>query len=172
MIEIIITSIIAYFSTNLDYILLLVLLLGTYRRPRLILIGDLIGTSVLIILPMIIAKLLGEVPKMWLIGLLGIFPIFFGIKALFPNKTPAINETEPNLNSSLKIIFNTTILTITGCGADNIAVYIPIFIHKTNLELLVSYMIMMLMALSFFAGSIAIGHNKKLNNYLTAMGII
>lgn len=170
MVEIIINSIVAYVSTNLDYILVLVLLIGTYKKTKPILAGDLIGTSFLTILPMIIARILGSVPQMWVIGLLGIFPIIFGIKELLPKKHYSNSNIETSNDSTYTIVIKTVLITITACGADNVAVYIPIFIKKTNIELIAAFIVMLLMAVVFFVLATKIGDNNKVKHILNKYG--
>lgn len=171
MIEIIFNSVVAYFSTNLDYLLVLVLLLGSYKNPKLVLTGDLIGTVGLTLLPMAIARILGAVPEMWILGLLGIFPILFGIKELIPPKPHSRDEIDGDSNiSKIRIVTKVIAITITACGADNVAVFIPIFIKKTNLELFLALITMIIMAVIFFFVAILIEDNKPIKNILGKYG--
>ena len=83
MLEIILNSIVSYISTNMDYILVLVLLIHAHRFKSPILIGDMIGTTILTVTPMTIAILLRAVPETWMLGFLGLFPIYFSLTSFF-----------------------------------------------------------------------------------------
>ena len=78
--EIIITSLIAFASTNVDDIFLLTLFYGDKRfRHREILAGQLLGIGTLIAISLA-GSLLGLLVAPPYMGLLGLIPIFFGSK--------------------------------------------------------------------------------------------
>ncbi|WP_429971619.1 cadmium resistance transporter [Fructilactobacillus sp. Tb1] len=167
--EIILNSIASYISTNMDYILVLILLIHAHKYKMPILIGDLIGTTILTTIPMIIAILLRAVPQTWMIGFLGIFPLYFAFSSLLGNQNRFSSEENDN-KSRLKLIIHTVIITVTACGADNIAIYIPIFIRKTSFELAVALIVMLCMAVVFFMLAIIISKNHQLEDFLNRYG--
>ncbi|WP_395319526.1 cadmium resistance transporter [Fructilactobacillus frigidiflavus] len=169
MLEIILNSIVSYISTNMDYILVLVLLIHAHRYYSPILIGDMIGTTILTITPMTIAILLGAVPETWMLGFLGLFPLYFSFKSFF-GKNSNNDLDESDNKSRLKLVIHTVIITVAACGADNVAVYIPIFIRKSMFELIVAFCVMLIMAIVFFGLAIIISKNKQLEKFLNRYG--
>jgi cadmium resistance protein CadD (predicted permease) len=80
MLNTIITGVTAYISTSLDYLLILLVVFGgTPKHQRgLVYVGDLVGTSILVGISLILAYALGFVPQPWLLGLLGPDPGLHG----------------------------------------------------------------------------------------------
>lgn len=165
MLEIILNSIVSYISTNMDYILVLVLLIHAHRFKSPILIGDMIGTTILTVTPMTIAILLRAVPETWMLGFLGLFPIYFSLNSFF-GKSNNNSLEEADNKSRFKLILHTVIITVAACGADNIAVYIPIFIRKSTFELVVAFCVMLTMAVIFFGLAVVISKDKRLEQFL------
>ncbi|MFB2833427.1 cadmium resistance transporter [Floridanema evergladense] len=147
-------GIIAFAATNIDDIIILLLLfsqLGENFRRRNIIIGQYLGFAVLVAasLPGYFG---GLVVKQEWIGLLGLLPIAIGIKQLIDrNKDTAqvqtvSNDFQQNLPSNSLIAFILSIfnpktyqvaaITIAN-GGDNISIYIPLFAGQNLNDLLV-----------------------------------
>lgn len=131
--EIVITSIIAFASTNIDDIFILTLFYGNKKfKEGEILSGQILGISLLIAISLI-GSLIGLLINPAYIGLLGLIPIYLGAKGiwgLLKNKT----ESEGSNNIS-KGEGKNHVLTIAGVtianGGDNIGIYIPLFAALT-----------------------------------------
>jgi cadmium resistance transport/sequestration family protein len=127
--ELIVTSILAFISTNIDDIFILTLFFGNKRfKPREIIVGQYLGIIGLIAISFI-ASLAGLVIDKMYIGLLGLIPIYLGIKGLIElfRKTNS-NESSEELELDHK---RSNILSVAGVtianGGDNIGIYTPIF---------------------------------------------
>lgn len=126
--EIILTSVLAFISTNIDDVFLLMLFFGNKRfKNHEIIIGQFLGILTLILISLAIS-FIGLIIDPAYIGLLGFLPIFFGIKALlYLNKQHADNETN-NIESTPG---RSNVLTVWGVtianGSDNIGIYVPLF---------------------------------------------
>src|SRR6187455_1575737 len=80
--EILVTSILAFVSTNIDDIFLLTLFFGNKKfRDKEIITGQFLGMLILIVASLA-GSLLGLILKQEYIGLLGLFPIYLGMKGL------------------------------------------------------------------------------------------
>lgn len=145
MIETIVTALLAFASTNVDDLfILMVLFTATPQsfRPSNILAGQYLGITTLIAISLV-GSLIGIViPKVY-IGLLGFFPVYLGIRKLFTRNDNT--DDAPTLASEKKYILSSVIspatlsvasITIAN-GADNIGIYIPLFVNLsvTNLIL-------------------------------------
>ena len=126
--EIIITSLIAFASTNVDDIFLLTLFYGDKRfRHREILAGQLLGIGTLIAISLA-GSLLGLLVAPPYMGLLGLIPIFLGVKgiiALWRNNADADDEDLHTRKGKSRLL-SVAGVTIAN-GGDNIGIYVPLF---------------------------------------------
>jgi cadmium resistance protein CadD (predicted permease) len=118
------TSIVAFISTNIDVIFLLMLFYarGKFSRTNIVL-GQYLGISTLVMISFVGAYI-GSFFDQRYVGLLGLFPIYLAIREtikLFRSNNEDDNKTE--LKSSG--IFAIAGVTIAN-GGDNVGVYIPL----------------------------------------------
>ncbi len=135
----IITSVIAYISTNVDDILILMLLLSQVRgvaKGRLI-TGHFLGVGLITVISMLGALGLQKLPVKYT-GLLGIVPIILGIRAWFDR------DGDEGTGTAAPGVLGMAMITL-GNGADNIGVYLPLFTALTNTERIVAIGVFILM---------------------------
>jgi cadmium resistance transport/sequestration family protein len=127
--ELIITSILAFISTNIDDIFILILFFGNKRfKTREIVIGQYLGIITLIAIAFV-ASLAGLIIDKPYIGFLGLIPVYLGIKSLigfFRNKDIDQSSEELKLDGNRSNILSVAGVTIAN-GGDNIGIYTPIF---------------------------------------------
>ncbi len=132
--DLIVTSILAFISTNIDDIFILTLFFGNkHFKPREIIIGQYLGISSLIAISFV-ASLAGLVIDKMYIGLLGLIPIYLGIKGLivlFGNSKNKDSDEELRTDSERNNIFVVAGVTIAN-GGDNIGIYTPLFATLTT----------------------------------------
>lgn len=169
MISVIITAFISFISTNIDNIFILMVLFAQINesmQKRHIILGQYIGTMVLFIVSVLGAYGLNLVPPQYT-GLLGLVPILLGIKewikyreekrliAKEDEEDVVVKEVRGKSKLSKLIhpaIVNVFLITIAS-GADNIGIYIPVFVRLNVLELIITLIIfLLLLALWCFAG--------------------
>ncbi|WAH37202.1 cadmium resistance transporter [Alicyclobacillus dauci] len=119
------TGCISFAATNIDDIFVLTALFSqsdSVKRKAYIVAGQYLGMCLLIILSSIGALGALIIPKTWL-GLLGIVPIYLGVKMFYTKE-----EAKTNSRNVL-IDLNTykVMLIVIGNGVDNLSVYIPLF---------------------------------------------
>lgn len=117
----IVTSVIAYISTNLDDIFVLTLLLAQAGRAaggRLI-AGHFLGVGCIVALSMLGALGLQGLPLNY-VGLLGLVPIAMGIRAWMEGGVDSAPEKQAVGTLGMAMI-------TLGNGGDNLGVYIPLF---------------------------------------------
>jgi cadmium resistance transport/sequestration family protein len=135
--QIALTSLIAFIATNLDDLVVLVLLFAQSAnrspnriRPSQIVLGQYLGFAALILLSL--PGFLGGqmVPKPW-IGLLGLVPIGLALRSLLnpdddDEAVQAVNlPTQPHLFLSPQT-YAVAAITLAN-GGDNIGIYLPLF---------------------------------------------
>ncbi|KRK37371.1 cadmium resistance transporter [Levilactobacillus parabrevis] len=129
MLKTILTGVTAYISTGLDYLIILMVIFGRVKHQDrwLVLVGDFLGTTVLVGSSLIVAFFLGFVPAPWLLGLLGLIPIYLGIKLWVQGDDDDAGEIAAKVAKPQSLIWNVALITVATCGADNIGIYVPIF---------------------------------------------
>ncbi|BBD68072.1 cadmium resistance transporter [Nostoc commune NIES-4072] len=137
------TGSIAFIATNIDDIVILLLLFSQINanfRRRHIVAGQFLGFTVLLILSL--SGLFGGLvlSKSW-IGLLGLLPIAIGISSLVNKQEDSLEEvvatTEESEASNITNFlspqtYSVAAITVAN-GSDNISVYVPLF-ASSNLE--------------------------------------
>ncbi|HFJ9402849.1 TPA: cadmium resistance transporter [Bacillus paranthracis] len=143
MVTTIISSFIAFTSTNIDDIFILLVLFSQVKtgvckeedrtfqgktkiKELYIVIGQYLGFSVIIFLSIIGSLSSFFIPISW-IGLLGFVPIYMGVKGLFSLRSNKSNEVIDNTSGSL---FKVAAITLAN-GSDNISIYIPMFASQS-----------------------------------------
>ncbi|MEK0288649.1 CadD family cadmium resistance transporter [Caldifermentibacillus hisashii] len=145
MLTTIVSAIVSYIATSIDYIVILVVLFAQVKNRkggvRDIVLGQYLGFTVLIIISLLASFGIAFIPQQW-IGLLGLIPIFIGLKVLF-EKDEGDEEDEEILESTNR--FSSFILSVTvimlAAGGDNLGVYIPYFTVLNTIELIVTIVI-------------------------------
>lgn len=123
-------SVIAFISTNLDDIFLLTLFFGTQRfGNKEIVIGQYAGIISLIGVSFI-ASFVGLILDTRYIGLLGLMPVYLGVRGMI-RQLRSVHETEESPDSDIpqkgyQQILSVASVTVAN-GADNISIYTPLF---------------------------------------------
>lgn len=161
MISVIISAVISFISTNIDDILVLMILFSkadSKEKRKHIFIGQYIGIGILVLISVLGALGLSIVPEKY-VGFLGIVPIFIGINEFYEYKTGIEEDTEvleieegwakaSILNSLKKHIpldaVKVSMISIAN-GADNIGIYIPMFRVMTPMDLVITILIFAIM---------------------------
>ncbi|WP_125574458.1 cadmium resistance transporter [Levilactobacillus huananensis] len=129
MLKTILTGVTAYISTGLDYLIILMVIFGRVKHEDrwLVLIGDFLGTIVLVGSSLAIAFFLGFVPAPWLLGLLGLIPIFLGLKLWVAGDDDDTDAIAAKVSDPKRLIGSVALITMATCGADNVGIYVPLF---------------------------------------------
>ncbi len=142
MIQTILSATGVYISTSIDYLFILFIIFTQLSNPSQkahVYAGQYLGTGVLVLVSLIAAYVVSFIPEDWLIGLLGLIPLFLGIRfAIVGEEDEDEEEIIEELNSrdSSKLFWTVTLLTIAS-GGDNLGIYIPYFAALTWGEILV-----------------------------------
>lgn len=133
MIETFILSITSFVGTNIDDIFINTLFFTeakTKADNRNIVIGKYLGIGALILLSVLGAFGLQFLPQQY-IGYLSLVPIGLGIKEIIvafqSRKADKAGEAKETAQKSANKVLNTALITMAN-GADNIGVYIPLFV--------------------------------------------
>ena len=136
--EIIISSMLVFISTSIDYLVVLTILFSTMNtgKQRSIYIGQYIGTGLLVGFSLIAAYFLNFIPQDWVIGLLGLLPLILGIRAIFIDEDVDEKDLEEKMSHRQSEVASVVALTI-ALGGDNLGIYIPYFTGMSFQEVMV-----------------------------------
>ena len=131
MIQNIVTSIILYSGTAVDLLIILMLFFAKRKSRKDIIniyLGQFLGSVSLILLSLLFAFVLNYIPSKEILGLLGLIPIFLGLKVLLLGDSDGEAIAKDGLRKDNKnLIFLVAMITFASCGADNIGVFVPYF---------------------------------------------
>ncbi|MBF2308159.1 CadD family cadmium resistance transporter [Staphylococcus hominis] len=162
MIQTIVTAAILYIATALDLLVILLMFFArakTRKEYRDIYIGQYVGSVTLIVISLFFAFVLNYVPEKWILGLLGLIPIYLGIKVAIYGDSDGEERAKKELNEKglSKLVGTIAIITIASCGADNIGVFVPYFVtlSVTNLLITLFVFLILIFVLVFTAQKLA-----------------
>lgn len=127
--DLIFTSIVAFASTNIDDIFILMLFFANKEyKTKQVVLGQYLGIIALITISLV-GSLIGLLIEKKYIGLLGLLPVYFGIRSivqLIRHKAENKQDEERlNIRKSNKTL---SVAAVTFAnGGDNIGIYIPLF---------------------------------------------
>ncbi|MGU7928923.1 CadD family cadmium resistance transporter [Streptococcus suis] len=161
MIQNVITSIILYSGTAVDLLIILMLFFAKRKSRKDIIniyLGQFLGSVSLILLSLLFAFVLNYIPSKEILGLLGLIPIFLGLKVLLLGDSDGEAIAKDGLRKDNKnLIFLVAMITFASCGADNIGVFVPYFttLNLANLIVVLLTFLVMIYLLVFSAQKLA-----------------
>ena len=149
MIHNVVTSIILYSGTAVDLLIILMLFFAKRKSRKDIIniyLGQFLGSVSLIFLSLLFAFVLNYIPSKEILGLLGLIPIFLGLKVLLLGDSDGEAIAKDGLRKDDKnLIFLVAMITFASCGADNIGVFVPYFITLNLANLIVALLTFLVM---------------------------
>ena len=161
MIQNVVTSIILYSGTAVDLLIILMLFFAKRKSRKDIIniyLGQFLGSVSLIFLSLLFAFVLNYIPSKEILGLLGLIPIFLGLKVLLLGDSDGEAIAKDGLQKDNKnLIFLVAMITFASCGADNIGLFVPYFttLNLANLIVTLLTFLVMIYLLVFSAQKLA-----------------
>ena len=161
MVQNVVTSIILYSGTAVDLLIILMLFFAKRKSRKDIIniyLGQFLGSVSLILLSLLFAFVLNYIPSKEILGLLGLIPIFLGLKVLLLGDSDGEAIAKDGLRKDDKnLIFLVAMITFASCGADNIGVFVPYFttLNLANLIVALLTFLVMIYLLVFSAQKLA-----------------
>ncbi|MCC3176418.1 CadD family cadmium resistance transporter [Streptococcus sanguinis] len=161
MVQNIVTSIILYSGTAVDLLIILMLFFAKRKSRKDIIniyLGQFLGSVSLIFLSLLFAFVLNYIPSKEILGLLGLIPIFLGLKVLLLGDSDGEAIAKDGLRKDNKnLIFLVAMITFASCGADNIGVFVPYFttLNLANMIVTLLTFLVMIYLLVFSAQKLA-----------------
>ena len=149
MVQNVVTSIILYSGTAVDLLIILMLFFAKRKSRKDIIniyLGQFLGSVSLIFLSLLFAFVLNYIPSKEILGLLGLIPIFLGLKVLLLGDSDGEAIAKDGLRKDNKnLIFLVAMITFASCGADNIGIFVPYFITLNLANLIVTLLTFLVM---------------------------
>ena len=161
MVQNVVTSIILYSGTAVDLLIILMLFFAKRKSKKDIIniyLGQFLGSVSLILLSLLFAFVLNYIPSKEILGLLGLIPIFLGLKVLLLGDSDGEAIAKDGLRKDNKnLIFLVAMITFASCGADNIGVFVPYFttLNLANMIVTLLTFLVMIYLLVFSAQKLA-----------------
>ena len=146
MLQSIFTAIAVYISTSIDYLFILLIIFSqsyTKKGVRQIYWGQYLGTGILVAVSLFAAYVLNFIPQDWVIGLLGLIPIYLGVRvALVGEEEEEEDEVVEKLESrdTSRLFWTVALITIAS-GGDNLGIYIPYFTSLSIAEIVTAVVV-------------------------------
>ncbi|WP_436957076.1 CadD family cadmium resistance transporter [Staphylococcus sp. AS1337] len=152
MLQTIITAIILYTATAVDLLVILLIFFAranTKKEYRDIYIGQYVGSLALILISLFLAFVLNYVPEKWILGLLGLIPIYLGVRVAISGDCEGEERAKRELNEKglSKLVGIVALVTIASCGADNVGLFVPYFVTLNTVELITTLIIFIILIL-------------------------
>ena len=143
MFSTVITAAVLYIATAVDLLVILLIFFAranTRKEYRDIYIGQYLGSVILILVSLFLAFVLNYVPEKWVLGLLGLIPIYLGIKVAIYDDCEGEKRAKKELDEKglSKLVGIVALVTVASCGADNIGLFVPYFTTINNYELVIT----------------------------------
>lgn len=146
MLQNILSALAVYISTSIDYLFILLIIFSqnhTKKGLRQIFFCQYLGTGILVAISLFAAYVLNFIPQDWIIGLLGLIPIYLGIRVAFVGEE---EEEEGEVVEKLgsrgtnRLFWTVSLITIAS-GGDNLGIYIPFFTSLSFSEIVTSLIV-------------------------------
>lgn len=111
---------ITFLAVNLDFFFILLFLLDRYRTID-VMIGYMMGIVLLLILSFFIGKALSLFMPEWLLGTLGVLPIYMALHD---------NDEEGTKNRRTGPVLTTFITYLAVCSGCNLAIFLPVVANE------------------------------------------
>lgn len=112
---------ITFLAVNLDFFFILLFLLDRYRTQEVI-VGYLLGITLLLVASFFIGKVLDLFLPEWLLGFLGLLPIYMALHD---------SDEDPSHNSHRSPVVATLVTYLAVCAGCNLSIFLPVLVNET-----------------------------------------
>lgn len=165
-------SLAAFMSTNVDSLFVLLALVGSATHQRMIVLtGYVLGSLGLVAAAIALAELVAGIPLRFTC-LLGVLPLLLGVVSLFDrtqtndDRSFIANGAPPNPSISVGYVVALTLAS----GADNLAVYVPLYATHLAAEWYLITLILVATTVPWFVGATYLASHRLVGPHLERHG--
>lgn len=136
-----VAAVLAFVSTNIDDLFLLLVLCGQKQRFRTILLAQYLGFGAIILVSAVVSAGAAFLPPEW-IGFFGLAPFAIGVRGLLSLRRR--RDASPHSLGTRVGLVSIATLTFAN-GGDNIAVYAPLFAGRAPAHVAIMVVVLVLM---------------------------
>src|SRR5699024_541539 len=146
LLQTIFSAIAVYISTSIDYLFILLIIFSqayTQKGLRQIYFGQYLGTGILVAISLFAAYVLNFIPQDWIVVLLGLIPIYLGVRVAMGSEEEAEEEEvveKLESRGSNRLFWTVALITIAS-GGDNLGIYIPYFTSLSVSEIVIAIVV-------------------------------
>ena len=118
-----------FLSVNLDFFFMLIFLLKKYKLSK-VMLGYLLGNIILLTASFVIGKALAVFLPEWLLGVLGILPIYM---ALHDDA-----DDDDSKSTQKSEVLSTLITYLSVCAGCNLSIFLPVLVGETVSNFLIT----------------------------------
>ena len=112
------------------------------KRMKGIVAGQYLGMGIIVTFSIFAAYVINLIPQAWVIGLLGLIPLFLGIRVALKREVREDEDVFEKMEArGANQLFWTVALITIASGGDNLGIYIPYFTSLTWPETMVTLII-------------------------------
>ncbi|KRM97102.1 integral membrane protein [Liquorilactobacillus aquaticus DSM 21051] len=118
--------VLTFLSVNLDFFFMLLFLLKKYPTSKVVL-GYLAGTIILLIMSYFIGKMLTTFLPEWILGILGILPIYLAFHD---------DDDDDGLKENKSEVLSVLITYLSVCAGCNLSIFLPVLVGESLMNFL------------------------------------
>lgn len=153
---------ITFLGVNLDFFFILLLLLKKHKLGS-VMMGYLIGLWVLLILSFSVGQILDRFLPEWILGLLGILPIYMALKDE--------DEDAKEVNHKSPVVI-TLVTYLSVCAGCNLALFLPVLSTISAIQILEVIAVLTILSILIILAIRWIGNIKVINDLMEKYGEI
>lgn len=153
---------ITFLGVNLDFFFILLLLLKKYNLKS-VMMGYLMGLWALLILSFSVGQVLDHFLPEWLLGLLGLLPIYMALKDE--------DEDAQEVRAKSPIII-TLVTYLSVCAGCNLALFLPVLSTISAVQIIEVMLVLTILSVIIIYVIKAIGNVKAINDLMEKYGEI
>lgn len=153
---------VTFLGVNLDFFFILLLLLRKYNLKS-VMMGYLLGLWILLILSFSAGQILDHFLPEWLLGVLGLLPIYMALKDE-DEEVKEVNHKSP--------IVITLITYLSVCAGCNLALFLPVLSTISAVQIIEVIVVLTVLSLLIILLIKAIGNIQSINDLMEKYGEI
>ncbi len=151
--KLLVTTLLVFLATNIDFTLILTIVFAEidHTQDRFVYFGNLTAMTIIIATALIMTFFVHFLPEEWMLGLLGLVPLYMGLKAFAELALPPKKQHHESLSTIGEQKGNQLLRTILfmclATSGDNVGIYVSLLAGKNKVEWILIFGLFMALTL-------------------------